>query len=146
MPIVDLINSNSTIWAIQNDKDGKLESFNNKLNNIPSVLDKQTINKFIDGEYEISLEDYTNLNSYKTSMQSFLGDSSNNLLGSNLNRLLGKTEDNKNTNLTSIKEFLEEMQNRGLSKENAFKLYSSVKTYSLTNSIFEKNSFVSAKI
>lgn len=146
MPIVDLINSNSTIWAIQNDKEGNFESFQNKISNIPAVLDKQTINKFIDGEYDISLENYTNLNSYKTAMQSLLGDSSNNSLSLNINKLLGKNEEKENINLTSIKEFLEEMKNRGLSEKNAFKLYSTVKTYSLTNSILEKNNFVNAKI
>ena len=146
MSIVDLINSNSTIWAVQNDKEGKLESFSNKLDTIPSVLDKETLNKFIDGEYEISLENYTNLNSYKTSMQSFLGDSTNSSLSVNINKLLGKTKGSNNANLTSIKDFLREMQNRGLSEKSAFKLYSTIKTYSATNSILEKNSFVSAKI
>lgn len=147
MFVIDSINAEILSNALKVDKNGNFQKVSEKINRIPTVLDKETLNKLQEGEYGITLEKYTSLNNYKVAMSSWLGDSSNNQLVSSLNTLLSKKENNlDNQSFSTVKDFLEKMQERGLSKEDALKLYSTAKSYSLTNSFLQKNNFLSAKI
>ena len=147
MFVVDSINAEILSNALKVDSNENFQKLSEKINRIPTVLDKETLNKLQEGEYGITLEKYTSLNNYKVAMSSWLGDSSNNQLVASLNTLLSKKENNlDNQSFSTVKDFLEKMQERGLSKEDALKLYSTAKSYSLTNSFLQKNNFFSAKI
>ena len=137
--MVSISNISSNYLASVSDR---LEEINNQLKDLPKVLDLQTLEKLQDGEYDITLEEYTDMNSYRTTMTAFYGSSSANKFNSALGGFLGYN--NKQVN---AKEFIQELQDRGVSSESALKIYSALKSYSTLNSLFGKqNSFVSAKI
>ena len=48
----------------------RLENINNQLKDLPAVLDKQTLQDLRDGRYDITLEEYTDLNTYRTDRKS----------------------------------------------------------------------------
>ena len=118
--------------------ESKLEKIEEKLKDLPSVLDKDTLNKLKDGEYEITLKEYSDMNTYRTKMTLLYGNSSASKLPSALNNILGNWDD---SDLTS-KEFIEQLEDRGIDKESALKLYQAMKSYTLINT-FTK-SYVSA--
>ncbi len=75
-----------------------------------------------DTEGEVKVEEYEDINVYKNLMQK------------------------KENYVVSAKNFLENMQERGLNRESALTLYSAMKSYSILNSFQHKNnSFISAK-
>ena len=123
----------------------RLENINNQLKDLPAVLDKQTLQDLRDGRYDITLEEYTDLNTYRTVMNALYGNYSSNRLPSMLNSLLGNGINNNNS--VSAKDFISIMKERGLTSSSAIGLYTALRTYSITSSLIGKNnSFVSAKI
>lgn len=112
--------------------------------NIPSVLNKNTLQDLIDGKYDITLKDYTNLTTYNLMMSNLYGNNSANPFTNSLNNLLGTKE---NT-LATAKTFVETMKERGLSNASALKMYSALQNYSTMSNlnILNNSSFVSAKI
>ena len=46
----------------------KLAAVKSQLENFSSALDKDTLTKLKNGEYEITLKEYTNMNTYNTMM------------------------------------------------------------------------------
>lgn len=121
----------------------KLDSINKQLKDLPKVLDKKTLENFQNGEYDITLKEYTDMNTYRTTMTALYGNSSANKFNSAINNYLGI----KNNNTTTAKEFIEKLEDKGVSKDSALKLYSALKSYtSMSLMLGATNSFVSAKI
>lgn len=138
-------NVNNSYSAVENSTiSNRLDKINQQLKDLPAVLDKETLNKLRNGEYEISLKEYTDMNTYRTTMQALYGNSSANKFPSILNKFLGNQEDK----VVSAKNFIERMEEKGVSKGSAIKLYTALKTYSATSSLLSgiNYNFVSAKI
>ena len=123
----------------QNDN---LQEIQNQLSNLPSVLDKQTISELINGKYDISLKEYTSLNTYNTMMETLYGNSSANKFQNTLNFLTNSTE----TNLANAKSFIEKMKENGMSNKAALTTYTALQKYSLMSSAFGNYNFVNASI
>ena len=125
-------------------KDGKtnqLQQIKDKLKDIPSVLNKDTINKLRNGDYEISLKDYTSMNTYNTMMSALYGDKSADKFQNTLNILTNSAEDQ----LATAKSFVEAMKANGMSNGTAIKTYSALQKYSLMSS-FGNYNFVKASV
>ena len=54
----------------------KLDNINKQLKDLPKVLDKETLENFQKGEYDITLKEYTDMNTYRTTMTALYGNSS----------------------------------------------------------------------
>ena len=121
----------------------KLDKINTELKELPSVLDPSTLQKLKDGEYGITLKEYHDMSTYRTTMSALYGNSSASKLPSMLNNLFVDEDEE----ITSAKDFIEKMEERGIDKKSALKLYSAMKSYSTMNSYLGfKNSYVSALI
>lgn len=121
----------------------KLDNINKQLKEFPTVLDKKTLENFQNGEYDITLREYTDMNTYRTTMTALYGNSSANKFNSAINNYLGI----KNDEPATAKDFMEKLQEKGVSKESALKLYTALKSYTSMSSMLGKNnSFLSAKI
>lgn len=140
-----IIKDNLDIFNIVEFKSEKnLAEVNEKLKDLPKVLDKDTLKKLIDGEYDVSLKEYTDLNSYRTVMSALYGNSSANKAQSYMKNILGKEFDLEKI---SAKTFMDKMQEKGFSVKDSVGLYNAIQKYSVTTSILGKeNSYVSAKI
>lgn len=149
------IRNMSSIGFVTNNNTNKIESFysdsiqnrldkiNSDLKDLPTVLDPTTLQKLKDGEYEITLKEYHNMSSYRTTMSALYGNSSASKFPSMLNGLLG----NEEAQINSAKDFLDKMQKKGIKKETALKLYTAMKSYSAMNTYLGlQNSYVSAII
>lgn len=120
----------------------KLDRINGELKDLPNVLDPETLKKLKDGEYEISLKEYNDFSSYRTTMSALYGNSSASKFPTMLNNLFGTEE----KNINSAKDFMDKMQENGVKKETALKLYKAMKSYSIMNSYMQiSNNYVSAK-
>ena len=73
----------------------KLEAVNKKLEDLPAVLDKETLQDILNGEYDITLEEYTDMNSYRFAMDRLYGNYSSDRFPVMLNSLLGNGANNK---------------------------------------------------
>ena len=124
----------------------KLKKITNKLDGLPAIADKNTLQDLIDGKYKVSLKEYTNLNSYRNVMNSLYGNKSANSFNQTINKILGKEEDDDS--LDNAKNFVEKMKENGFSNSSAIKLYTALKSYSLISAMQSNNktSFVSAKV
>ena len=124
----------------------KLKKITNKLDGLPAIADKNTLQELIDGKYKVSLKEYTNLNSYRNVMNSLYGNKSANSFNQTINKILGKEEDDDS--LDNAKNFVEKMKENGFSNSSAIKLYTALKSYSLISAMQSNNktSFVSAKV
>ena len=116
-------------------KDSQLQKVQQQLKDIPSVLDSDTITKLRNGEYEISLKEYTNMNTYNTMMTALYGNNSANKFQNTLNILTNSAEDQ----LATAKSFVEQMKENGMSNETAIKTYSALQKYSLLSSFGNYN-------
>ena len=121
-------------------KTNHLQTIQNQLKTMPSVLDEDTITKLKNGEYEISLKEYTNLNAYNTMMNAMYGNRSANSFQNTLNVLTNSAEDE----LATAKSFIDSMKQNGMSNKTALQTYSALKKYSLMSS-FGNYNFIKAK-
>lgn len=119
----------------------KLQAVQDKLNYLPTVLNKDTLTKLKNGEYDISLKEYTDMNTYNTMMTALYGNKSANKFQNTLNLLTNSTEDN----LASAKSFIDKMKENGMSNETALKTYSALQKYSLMSS-FGNYSFIKTSV
>jgi len=117
----------------------KLQKIQSQLKNLPSVLDKDSINKLRSGKYEISLKEYTNMNTYNTMMTALYGNKSANTFQNTLNTLTNSGEDT----LATAKSFIDSMKANGMSNETAVKTYAALQKYSILSSLGNYN-FVNA--
>ena len=128
-----------TSYGINNDNN-KLQTIQEQLKGITSVLDKDTLTKLTNGEYEVSLKEYTNMNTYNTMMSALYGNSSANTFQNTLNTLTNSAEDN----LATAKAFVASMKANGMTNQAAVKTYAALQKYSLMSS-FGNYNFVNAK-
>ena len=120
--------------------DDKFQKFQAQLQNLPSVLDESTLTKLKNGGYEISLQEYTNMNTYNTMMSTLYGNNSANKFQNILNILT----DSEETDLATAKSFVDKMKANGMSNATAVRTYAALQKYSLISS-FGKYNFVNAK-
>ena len=123
-----------------NNSDNQLKAFQEKLNSMPSVLDKNTLTKLRNGEYEITLKEYTDMSTYNATMTALYGNNSANTFQNTLNILTNSPENE----LANAKSFVKKMTDNGMSKQTAVKTYSALKKYSLMSS-FKNYNFVKTK-
>ena len=143
MDMADLSNVGSLIQnsllltnVNNNDKNqAKLKAFQEQLNNLPTVLDKDTLTKLKNGEFEISLKEYTNISTYNTMMTSLYGDKSASTFQNTLN-ILSKTPENE---LATAKSFVDKMREYGMSNKPAVKTFSALQKYSMMSSLGNYN-------
>ena len=117
------------------------ERIKTQMETLPSVLDESTLQKLKDGEYDITLKEYTNISTYRAKMNALYGNNSADSFQQNINRFLN----NDNDKLSNAKSFIEKMKENGISNTSAVKLYSAIRSYSLISDI-KNYSYVSAKI
>ena len=129
-----------TSYGINNDNN-KLQTIQEQLKGINSVLDKDTLTKLTNGEYEVTLKEYTNINTYNTMMNALYGNTSANTFQNTLNTLTNSAEDN----LATAKAFVSSMKANGMSNQSAVKTYVALQKYSLMSS-FGNYNFVNAKV
>ena len=118
----------------------KFERFQQQLQNMPSVLDENTLTRLKNGEFEISLQEYTSMNTYNTMMSALYGDNSANKFQNVLNILTNSAEND----LATAKSFVDKMTANGMSNTTAVRTYAALQKYSLMSS-FGKYNFVNAK-
>ena len=119
----------------------KIQAVRQKLNSIPSVLDENTLTKLKNGEYEISLKEYTDMNTYNTEMTALYGNRSAN----NFQNILNIATKSKEDSLANAKSFVDKMKQSGMSNSTAVRMYSALQKYSLRSS-FGNYNFVKAKV
>ena len=120
----------------------KLTAFQNQLDNMPSVLDENTLTDLVNGKYDISLKEYTSINTYTTMMEALYGDNSANLFQNKLSDLIASS---KEKSLANAKAFIEKMKENGMSNQSAVRTYAALQKYSLMSSAFGNYNFVNAK-
>lgn len=120
-----------------------LGNINQQIGNMPAVLDRTTLDALVNGEYDISLREYTDMNTYRTTMSVLYGNNSSSPLNSSLNTLLGNNNQNRTI---SVKDFIDRLGERGVSESDALRLYTAARAYSLTSVLNLNNSFVSARV
>jgi uncharacterized membrane-anchored protein YjiN (DUF445 family) len=118
----------------------KLQAIKDSLQNLPSVLDKDTLQNVINGDYNLTLKQYSDMNTYNTMMNSLYGNKSANKFQNVLNILTDSSEDK----LATAKDFIDKMKEKGMSNSTAVKTYSAIQKYSLLTNVGNFN-FVNAK-
>ena len=125
----------------KNGQPDKLQKVQDQIKNLPSVLDKDTLTKLKNGDYEVSLKEYTNMNTYNTMMSALYGNRSANTFQNTLNLITKSPEDELATAKTSI----QTMKDNGMSTKTAVKTFAALRKYSLMSS-FGNYNFVKAKV
>ena len=109
----------------------KIEKLRKKQLNNSAFLNTDTLSKLRNGEYNISLKQYTSLTSYDAIMEAFYGNNSASPFKKYLNNLL-ETDDDK---LSTAKSFLDKLKERGFSNKSSMKMYSALQKYSLATTL-----------
>lgn len=125
----------------KNGQPDKLQKVQDQIKNLPSVLDKDTLTKLKNGDYEVSLKEYTNMNTYNTMMSALYGNRSANTFQNTLNLITKSPEDE----LATAKTFVQTMKDNGMSTKTAVKTFAALRKYSLMSS-FGNYNFVKAKV
>ena len=125
----------------KNGQSDKLLKVQDQIKNLPSVLDKDTLTKLKNGDYEVSLKEYTNMNTYNTMMSALYGNRSANAFQNTLNLITNSPEDE----LATAKTFVQTMKDNGMSTKSAVKTFAALQKYSLMSS-FGNYNFVKAKV
>ena len=142
---VNINNNKEVLSFYKNDNiSDKLNKIESALKDLPTVLDLETLGKLKDGEYDITLEQYASMNSYRVQMNALYGLKSSSKLPTMLNNYLGRKSDDD----MSAKDFVSNLKKLGVDTNNAVKIYGAMKSYSITTSLIadNKNSFITAKI
>ena len=140
--ISSLLQNSLLFTSVNKDESNKrLAAVQSQLESFSSVLDKDTLTKLRNGEYEITLKEYTNMNTYNTMMTALYGNDSANKYQNNLNALTGSAEEG----FATAKSFVEKMKENGMSNRMAVKTYHALQRYSLMSS-FGNYNFINAKV
>ena len=118
----------------------KLQQIQKDVQEIPSILDKETITKLQNGEFGISLKEYTSMSSYNTMMNALYGNNSANKFQNMLNSFVNNSE----ADFATAKSFVDKMKENGMSEKTAVKTFIALQKYSLMSSVNNYN-FVNAK-
>ena len=135
-----VIQNSLRLYSANNDNysSDTLKNIQNKLGLLPSVLDEDALTKLRNGEFEISLKEYTNMNTYNTMMSAMYGNHSANPFQNTLNLLTDSPEDK----LANAKSFIDKMKENGMSNQSAVRTYSALQKYSLMSSLGNNYSYV----
>ena len=133
--ISSILENSMLLYAANNSKENQLQEIQNKLNNIPSVLDKNTLTRLRNGEFGISLKEYTSMNTYNTMMTALYGNNSANKFQNTLNILTNSAENE----LANAKTFVQTMQDNGMSPKAAVNTLIGLQKYSLMSSLGNYN-------
>ena len=125
----------------KNGQSDKLQKVQDQIKNLPSFLDKDTLTKLKNGDYEVSLKEYTNMNTYNTMMSALYGNRSANTFQNTLNLITKSPKDE----LATAKTFVQTMKDNGMSTKTAVKTFAALQKYSLMSS-FGNYNFVKAKV
>ena len=141
---IESINNSQILSFYNNDKiSDELKKIETTLKDLHTVLDIETLGKLKDGEYDITLEEYSTMNSYRVQMKALYGSNSSSKFPKMLNNYLGKNENDK----ISAKDFISNLKDLGVETKDAVKIYGAMKSYSVSSSLLNnKNSFITAKI
>lgn len=134
-----ILQNSLLLYAANNNKDNQLQEIQDKLDNIPSVLDKDTLTRLNSGEFGITLKEYTQMSTYNTMMTALYGNNSANKFQNTLNILTNSAENE----LASAKTFVEAMQENGMSPKAAVNTYIALQKYSFMSS-YGNYSYVNA--
>ena len=126
---------------VSNNSADKLQAIQAQLKNMPSVLDEDTLTKLKNGEFEITLKEYTDMNTYNTMMTALYGNKSANVF-QNMLSIMTNSEDEE---LANAKAFVNSMTENGVSSKTAVRTYAALQKYSLMSS-FGNYNFVNAKV
>lgn len=126
----------------QDNSTERFDTLQNQFKSLPSVLDEDIITKLRNGEFEISLKEYTDINNYKNAMSALYGNRSANKFQNTLNLLTGTAENQ----LASAKSFVDKMKENGMSNKTAVRTYSALQKYSLMSSLGSNNNYVKTSI
>ena len=124
-----------------NNRENQLETIRKKLDNVPSVLDKDTLTRLNNGEYNLSLREYTKMTTYNTMMSALYGNNSANKFQNTLNILTNSAENE----LANAKTFVSLMQENGMSAKTAVQTFAALQKYSLMSSYGNYN-YVNASV
>lgn len=119
-----------------------LEAVQNRLSSLPSVLDENSLTRLRNGEYDISLQEYTTMSTYNTMMSALYGNKSANPFQNTLNLLTGSAEDS----LANAKSFLDKMKSNGMSNKTAVRTYAALQKYSLMSNLGNNYSYVKTSV
>ena len=119
-----------------------LEAVQNRLSSLPSVLDENSLTSLRNGEYDISLQEYTTMSTYNTMMSALYGNKSANPFQNTLNLLTGSAEDS----LANAKSFLDKMKSNGMSNKTAVRTYAALQKYSLMSNLGNNYSYVKTSV
>ena len=119
-----------------------LAAVQNRLSSLPSVLDENSLTKLRNGEYDISLKEYTSMSTYNTMMSALYGNNSANPFQNTLNLLTASPEDG----LANAKSFLDKMKANGMSTKSAVRTYTALQKYSLMSDLGNNYSYVKTSV
>ena len=141
--ISSIIQESLLLTNVENGKNNnnKLQVIQKQLKNMPSILNEDTLTKLKNGEYDISLKQYTGMNTYNTMMNALYGNNSANKFQNTLNILTGTTNDN----LATAKSFIDKLRENGMSNKSAVKTYTALQKYSIMTSLGNYN-YVNASV
>ena len=119
-----------------------LTQIRNRLSYLPSVLDENSLTKLRNGDYDISLEEYTSMSTYNTMMSALYGNHSANPFQNTLNLLTASPEDS----LANAKSFFDRMKSNGMSTKSAVRTYTALQKYSLMSNLGNNYSYVKTSV
>lgn len=126
----------------ENQSSDAFQEIQNRLGAMPSVLDEDFLTRLRNGEYEISLKEYTDMTTYNTMMSALYGNHSADPFQNTLNLLTGSTEDR----LANAKSFIDKMKQNGMSNQSAVRTYSALQKYSLMSSLGNNYNYVKTSV
>ena len=103
------------------------------------TLNEEALSRLANGDYDISIKDYTNLSTYLSKMSALYGDSSASSFQQTINRVLNNGE----RSASGAKSFIDKMKKNGISNSSAMKLYAALQSYSIVSNMGNYN-FVNA--
>ena len=71
----------------------RFERIQTQMDKLPSILNKDILTKLKNGDYEISLKEYSDFNSYRTKLDALFGNNSANKFQNYLNKTVGQSDD-----------------------------------------------------
>ena len=103
------------------------------------TINEEALSRLAEGDYDISIKEYTNLSTYLSKMTAMYGNNSASSFQQSINRILNSGE----TSVSGAKSFIEKMKKNGISNTSAMKLYAALQSYSIVSNMGNYN-FVNA--
>lgn len=139
-----ILQNSLRMYSVNNNSQSSdaLTQIQNRLSSLPSVLDENSLTKLRNGDYDISLEEYTSMSTYNTMMSALYGNRSANPFQNTLNLLTASPEDS----LANAKSFFDRMKSNGMSTKSAVRTYNALQKYSLMSNLGNNYSYVKTSV